>query len=126
MPRSPRLRKPLRIERNFLEAVAKRCPDHPAVLRPLGDLYTRAGQIAEGLAVDLRLIRLVPADPTAWYNLGCSFALHGEADQALDSLSHAVDLGYRDAGWMLRDRDLQSLQADHRLHALAKRIRAGV
>lgn len=117
-----RVRRPLRIERNFLEALARRCPDHPGILRPLGDLYTRVGQIAKGLEVDQRLTQLLPNDPITWYNLGCSYALNGETDRALEALDLATRHGYRDRRWMLQDRDLQSLRDDPRFLDLVARI----
>lgn len=117
-----RIRKPLRIERDFLQSLAKRCPEHPAVLRPLGDLYTRIGQIPEGLAVDQRLTRLLPDDPLVWYNLGCSYALSGEPELALEALDRAARNGYRDGRWMFEDADLKSLRDDPRFRELAERL----
>jgi predicted Zn-dependent protease len=117
-----RIRKPLRIERDFLESLARRCPDRPEVLRPLADLYTRVGQIAEGLEVDQRLTRLLPHDALAWYNLGCSLALSGDPEQALEALARAARNGYRDRRWMLQDGDLKSLRGDPRFLELIERL----
>jgi len=124
MPRAPRIRKSLRVELAFLQAVAGRCPENPWVLRPLGDLYTRTGRIEEGLDLDLRLTRLVPGDPLVWYNLACSYALRGETEEALGALSRAAHLGYGDACWMLQDADLKSLHGEPRFHELAERIQS--
>ena len=98
------------VELQFLEGVRVRCPRHVGALKALGDLYTRAGRIDEGLDVDERLVRLCPRDDMVWYNLGCSYALVGQGDRAFHALGRAVDLGYRDAEWMREDQDLASLR----------------
>ena len=94
----------------FIEAVALRLPDDDAVLKALGDLYTRAGFYAEGLDVDQRLLALCPDDPMVLYNLGCSLALTGKSDASLDALKRAISLGYNDLAFMSRDEDLRSLR----------------
>ncbi len=94
----------------FIEAVAVRLPDDDAVLKALGNLYTRAGFYAEGLDVDKRLSALCPDEPMVLYNLGCSLALTGNTDAALDSLRRAISLGYDDLAFMARDEDLRSLR----------------
>ena len=111
-------------EVRFLEAVLGRCPRHVGVLKALGDLYTGCGRVREGLAVDLRLARLCPQDHLVWYNLGCSYALTGQGDRAFHALERAVDLGYRDARWMRRDKDLASLRGDPRFQELVQRAAA--
>ena len=48
-----------RVELGFLEAVRRRCPGNPFVLKPLGDLYTRVGRVDDGLSVDLELTTML-------------------------------------------------------------------
>ena len=103
--------KPSRIEVEFLEALRRRCPRHGPILEALGHLYTRIGRFDDGLQVDLELTRLRPQDPESWYNLACSHALLGAADQALTALDKAIQCGYQDADWMESDPDLASLSA---------------
>ncbi|MEM7518238.1 MAG: hypothetical protein AAF368_15110, partial [Planctomycetota bacterium] len=81
---------------DILEAETSRHPDNVDALAELGHLYTRAGRNEDGLEVDRRLVRLLPHDATARYNLGCSLALLGEVDAALDELEAAAELGYVD------------------------------
>ncbi|MBU0677444.1 MAG: tetratricopeptide repeat protein [Verrucomicrobia bacterium] len=109
-----RKRRDLEVETRFLEGVRHRCPDHALLLKALGDLYTRTGKHADGLSVDLRLAQLCPEESEVWYNLGCSYALVGEREQALDALRRALDLGYSDYDWMLKDADLECLRNDPR------------
>jgi tetratricopeptide (TPR) repeat protein len=67
----------------------------------------------EGATSDLqRAVTIAPADATAHYNLACAYALSGDADQALVSLGHAVDLDpdqYK--SFAMTDPDLASLRA---------------
>jgi Flp pilus assembly protein TadD len=108
----------------FLEAVRGRCPRNPLLLEALGELYTRAGRFQEGLQVDLELVGMRPDEPIVWYNLGCSYALTGHKEQAFNALTKAVELGYADSDWMLKDSDLQSLREDPRFPQLVKRVRS--
>ena len=57
------------------------------------------------------------------YNLACIAALRGERALALSLLRQAVADGYRDAGWMERDADLQSLRGDPEFEALVELAR---
>lgn len=112
-----------KIELSFLQGVHRRRPDDVHVLSALGELFTRGGRFDEGLEVDRRLCDLDAANPVAWYNLACSQALTGHADEALATLSHALDLGYSDAAWMATDQDLASLRDRPEFTRLLDRIR---
>jgi len=102
----------------FLQRIAERLPEDTEVLRALGDLYTRTGETAEGLRVDKRLSHLCAQDPFVWYNLACSLALSKRKEDALDALSHAMELGYDDYEWMKKDNDLFSLRGDPRFESM--------
>lgn len=108
------------MEISFLEALRRRRPADRRILEVLGDLYTRTGRFEEGLEVDLRLSREHPSEPLIWYNLGCSLALVGRKEEAFDALGRAIELGYADVNWMLKDDDLASLRSDPRFKALVK------
>jgi hypothetical protein len=60
--------------------------------------------------LDCRLVELLPEDFLARYNLACSLARAGRADEAIDSLSRAILLGYDDLAHMEADPDLESLR----------------
>ncbi len=111
------------VEIRFLEGVRTRCPHDTRVLKALGDLYTRAGELDKGLRVDRDLSRRCPDEPEVWYNLGCSCALLGEKEAAFDALERAVALGYNDHEWMSKDRDLRSLRRDPRFESLLQQLR---
>jgi hypothetical protein len=52
------------------------------------------------------------------YNLACSLARAGRADEAIDSLSRAILLGYDDLAHMESDPDLESLHEHPDFQAL--------
>jgi tetratricopeptide (TPR) repeat protein len=112
-----------RIEMTFLEQVRRRCPAYRPVNEVLGDLYTKVGRFEDGLDVDLTLTRSYPDDPYVWYNLGCSYALTGQRDEAFVALGRAVDLGYADFEWFMKDDNLGSIRSDLRFLALLLRMR---
>lgn len=57
-------------------------------------------------------VKLLPDDPTWHYNLACSLAyFSNRAEEALDELEQAVDLGFRDREMIEKDTDLKRLSA---------------
>jgi Flp pilus assembly protein TadD len=111
-------------EIGFFETVLKRSPRDTAVLGILGNLYTKTGRVADGLRMDRRLVRLLPEDALAHYNLACSLALSKRPTDALRHLQSAVDLGYDDPHWMAEDPDLHSLHAHPRFKKLLAALNA--
>ncbi|HRE83783.1 MAG TPA: hypothetical protein PLN52_22250 [Opitutaceae bacterium] len=99
-------------ETAFFESILRRDPQFTDVVELLGGLYTKQGRIADGLKMDRKLVKLQPNNPTAHYNLACSFALSKRQNDALRSLKQAVALGYKDYDWLSQDPDLEALQ-DH-------------
>jgi tetratricopeptide (TPR) repeat protein len=97
-------------EMTFFESVLRRAPDYTEVVEILGGLYTKHGRIADGLRMDRKLVRLLPENATAHYNLACSLALLKRKHDALRSLNRAVELGYKDFDWMAQDPDLEGLK----------------
>jgi hypothetical protein len=54
------------------------------------------------------------------YNLACSYALTKRHEQAGSALLRAVELGYSDFKWLMKDPDLETL----RKHAVFEKIKA--
>jgi len=109
-------------EIGFFESILRRDPNYTEVVEILGGLYTKMGRIADGLKMDRKLVRLLPTNATAHYNLACSLALSKRPSEALDSLQHAVELGYADAEWMLQDPDLEGLKGNPKFQKLLQRL----
>ncbi|MDR0352187.1 MAG: hypothetical protein LBI02_02120 [Opitutaceae bacterium] len=109
-------------EISFYESVLRHEPDYTDVMELLGGLYTKAGRIADGLEMDRRLVRLLPDNATAHYNLACSLALSARKPDALRALARAIELGYDDRSWMLKDPDLAEFRDDPEFARLLKKI----
>jgi tetratricopeptide (TPR) repeat protein len=110
-------------EISFYESVLKRDPSYTDVIELLGGLYTKVGRISDGLKMDRKLVRLLPTNATAHYNLACSLALCKRRTDALRSLKNAVDLGYDDAEWMTQDPDLDDLKDHPDFLSLLKKLK---
>ncbi len=111
-------------EIRFFESVLRRMPGYHEVIEILGGLYTRHGRIADGLRMDRRLVKLLPGNATAHYNLACSLALSKRKADALRSLHRAVELGYDDFDWMTQDPDLEELKKHPGFASLLEKLKA--
>ena len=111
-------------EIQFFESILRRNPQDSDVVEILGGLYTKEGRIDDGLKMDRKLVRLLPDNATAHYNLACSLALKKRRPEALRCLERAIDLGYRDVDWMLQDPDLDALKKHPAFIALADAMKA--
>lgn len=107
---SRRALRDLDVEIGFLQGVVKRDPDFVEALQVLGDAFTKRGRFDQGLQVDEALSKLCPHDPMVLYNLACSYALTKRHEQAAASLLRALELGYSDFKWLMKDPDLESLR----------------
>ncbi len=87
----------------FCEGVLAADPEHVEALAFLGNFHTRGGRHEEGLAIDLRLVRLRPDSPQVHYNLACSYALLGRPEEAMRDLERAVECGFEDAEHLVKD-----------------------
>lgn len=112
----------IQFEITFYEKILKESPDFVEALSALAESYTRAEDYQKGLELDKRLAVLCPEDPLVFYNLACSFALTGSADQAIESLEAAVRFGYDEPEHMSKDPDLESLHGDERFKKLLARL----
>jgi tetratricopeptide (TPR) repeat protein len=108
----------------FFERILKRLPNSTDVLMALGNNYTERGFFEKGLRIDERLCRLRPTDPIIHYNLACSYALVGKVDQAIETLEHAIAIGYHDGAYLQRDPDLEGIRRDPRYLALIERVKS--
>jgi tetratricopeptide (TPR) repeat protein len=108
----------LEFEIDFFERLLVRKADSVEVLRILAELVSRKGLVKRAVELDRRLVELMPDDFLARYNLACSLARAGRSDEAIDSLSRAILLGYDDLSHMETDPDLESLREHPDFRAL--------
>ena len=108
-------------EIDFFGKILEKNPEYVAVLRAMAHSLTLKGRYSDGLALDRRLVQLRPKDPMVHYNLACSYSLLFMFDQALQTLDHAIQLGYDDVEHMFDDPDLSLLREDRRFIALLEK-----
>ena len=113
-------RSQLDFELAFFGELLRRIPDYSDALRAQAGNLTTKGLLKEGLLIDQVLVKLRPHDPDAHYNLACRYALMMQPDLAIETLRHAVKLGYSDFRYMIQDRDLESLRKDARFRAILR------
>jgi len=109
-------------EINFFESVLRRIPRDTGVIEILGELYTKSGRIEDGLRMDRRLVKLLPDNPNAYYNLACSLALKKRKSEAINNLQKAISLGYKDFEWLMQDPDLENLKGLPAFQKLVSKI----
>lgn len=102
----------------FCGRILDRRPSHLEALEMAANHYTELGYYNDGLMLDERLADLRPGDPGILYNLACSLALTGRVDDAILTLSRAVQNGYGDHRHMAADRDLAPVRDDPRFRQL--------
>jgi len=112
----------LKFEIGIFEYLNTKHPTNLDSLFHLAELYTRAGLLEQGLAVDLKLVRLAPDNPTVRYNLACSYSLLNYLDACLTELEIAIELGYNDAKHMNNDSDLDNVKSSPHFRELLDRL----
>jgi tetratricopeptide (TPR) repeat protein len=95
---------------DFFERLLSRNGDSLEVLRLLAELVSKKGLVERAAELDAKVVELLPDDCLARYNLACSLARAGRPDEAIDSLSKAILLGYDDLAHVDVDPDLDSLR----------------
>jgi len=109
-------------EIEFLGRVLERDPYFVEAIRVQANHLAAKGEYARALQLDRRLVRLVPDDAIAWYNLTCSYAVLGMADPAFSALQRSLELGYRYRERLRQDPDLKMLRRDPRFIRLMRRF----
>ena len=99
-------------EIEFCRSILRRDRENLGVMEMLAGYFTKAGRIDEGLELDRAITRLDPENPVSHYNLACSLSLKRHKREALDVLRVALEKGYADFVWMMKDPDLKNLHDD--------------
>ena len=112
----------IEFEIDFLGRVLERDPFYVDALRVHATNLAAKGQYGRALQIDRRLVRLIPDDAIAWYNLACSYAVLGMIDPAFAALQRSLELGYHYLNRLRRDPDLKALRRDPRFAHLLRRF----
>ena len=107
----------------FYNGLIEKNPNFVQALAALGDLYTKAGRVKEGLSVDEQLVQLRPEDPIILYNLACSYSLIGDIDKSYRAFKKSIRNGYNDFRYLEQDDDLSNLRKDRRFQQYLARIK---
>ena len=70
----------------------------------------------------LKSLEIDPGRKWSYYDLACLDALEGKRESAFRHLGKAVERGFRDVGYLRRDKDFQSLRQDARWKELMDKI----
>lgn len=111
MPDHSAMKTDHQFEIEFCQSILKQDPDDLVTMELLAGYCTRTGRIDEGLEWDRRIVELDPENAVSHYNLACSLALKNRSEEAIGSLRIALEKGYQDFSWMLKDPDLASLHS---------------
>jgi tetratricopeptide (TPR) repeat protein len=114
-----------KFEINFCKGILKRDPEYLPVMELLAGYLTKSGNIDDGLAIDRKIVELDPDNAISHYNLACSLALKHMQGEAIDSLRTALEQGYDDFSWLMKDTDLQNLHDNPAFSALLSEFQAG-
>ncbi|MCK5578641.1 MAG: ChaN family lipoprotein [Planctomycetes bacterium] len=101
-----------------------RITNDPQKLHRIGVGYLQTKQYDEAAISFRKIINLSPKNAAAYYNLACAYSLNQKPDQAIDSLTRAVELGYRDFDLITTDPDLKNIRPDKRYETLLKTLPA--
>jgi tetratricopeptide (TPR) repeat protein len=109
-------------EIEFLGRVLERDPFFVDAIRVQANNLAAKGEYTRALQLDRRLVRLVPENAIAWYNLACSYAVLGMIEPAFSTLQRSLELGYRFLDRLRKDPDLKTLRRDPRFVRLLRRF----
>jgi tetratricopeptide (TPR) repeat protein len=108
-------------EIEFLGRVLERDPYFVEAIRVQANNLAAKGEYTRALQLDRRLVRLIPENSIAWYNLACSYAVLGMIDPAFSTLQRSLELGYQYLDRLRKDPDLKILRRDPRFVRLLRR-----
>ena len=108
-------------EIEFLGRVLERDPYFVEAIRVQANHLAAKGEYTRALQLDRRLVRLIPENAIAWYNLACSYAVLGMIDPAFSALQRSLELGYQYLERLRKDPDLKILRRDPRFVRLLRR-----
>src|SRR5438477_9763321 len=97
-------------------------PDDPRAWYLSSAALMRLGKRDEALERGRRAFAVDPEDAGVLYNLGCTYALAGLSDAAIDHLNKAVQNGFGQREWLENDSALDPIRGDPRFDALMRKL----
>lgn len=82
----------------------------------------RLGERDRGVEWAERALATDPEEPIVLYNVGCTYALLGKVEKAIDYLDEAITFGMGHKEWFENDPDLDSVREHPRFQALLERL----
>jgi adenylate cyclase len=97
-------------------------PDDPRAWYLSSAALMRLGRRDEALERARRASTIDPEDPAVLYNVGCTHALAGMAEEAIDHLDRAIQNGFGQREWIDNDSDWDSVRNEPRFQALLRKL----
>ncbi len=72
--------------------------------------YHRAADYDESQKWYRRAAKASGSNPVMHYNLACALAMGKKLDEAVEALKTAIEKGYQNFGWMMKDRELDPIR----------------
>ena len=104
------------------EAVLRLEPDDTRARYMAANGLVALGERERGLLWAKSAAALDPDEPTVLYNVGCIYAMAGQAEEAISLLERSVDRGLTQRVWFEHDNNLDPLRAHPRFQALMGRL----
>jgi len=89
----------------------------------LGAVFLKKKKLVEAITECREAVRLKPEQTMMQYNLACCYALHGDKQEAMDSLIMALEKGFNDWPLMKKDKHLDSLRDDPEFKELEEKVK---
>ncbi len=96
-------------------------PDNPRALYMGAVALSGLGESERARDWNRRAFQMEPDDPSVLYNIACVFAREEQHEEAVTTLSKAIDKGFGHWQWIEHDTDLDGLRSDPGFNALLAR-----
>lgn len=96
-------------------------PDNPRALYMGALALSGLGESERARDWNRRALQMEPEDPSVLYNIACVFAREDQRDEAIATLSKAIEQGFGHWQWIEHDTDLDGLRGDPRFNELLAR-----
>ncbi len=107
----------------ILEKATELKPTCDSAWYDLGLAYARVNHLKQARRCFLKSLNIDPRRAWSYYDLACLDAREGKRNAAFKHLQQAMELGFRDSGYLRRDADFRSLRRDVRWKSLIKNLR---